>query len=103
MVLIAGTGSNALLQNPGAEGTERCGGWGHMIGDEGISGHARVRLLTRNMLNFEYLFVSGGAYSVSRRAIKLMFDEDDNFGSPPPHDLSKVRQLILDHFDVKDR
>jgi len=79
MVLIAGTGSNALLQNPGAEGTERCGGWGHMIGDE------------------------GSAYSVSRRAIKLMFDEDDNFGCPPPHDLSKVRQLILDHFDVKDR
>jgi len=77
VVLIAGTGSNALLIN--ADETEhRCGGWGHMMGDE------------------------GGAWWIAQKACKLWFDYQDNL-VVPPGSLAVVEYLILTHFDIKDR
>ena len=74
MVLISGTGSNCELVM--ADGTtRRCGGWGHMLGDE------------------------GSAYWISQRAIKYIFDHDDNM-KEAPHDPSLLRKLFFEHFGV---
>ncbi|XP_042240598.1 N-acetyl-D-glucosamine kinase-like isoform X2 [Homarus americanus] len=77
IVLISGTGSNALLLNPDGK-TFRCGGWGHMLGDE------------------------GGAYWIAARAVKILFDEDDNL-IDPPFCTAKLRNIVYSHFDLKDR
>jgi len=76
MVLIAGTGSNALLNNPDGT-TGRCGGWGHMLGDE------------------------GAAYYVAMRAVKMYLDSVDNM-IEPPHDITKVKNAILSYFNIED-
>jgi len=77
IVLIAGTGSNALLVNPDAS-VHRCGGWGHYLGDE------------------------GGAWWIAHKACKVYFDHVDNFNAAP-HDIHLVQELIFQHFDLKDR
>lgn len=77
MVIIAGTGSNAFLLNPSGR-TAQCGGWGHMLGDE------------------------GGAWWISHRAIKTIFDHEDNF-VPAPHKIDKIWELVRSHFGIKAR
>jgi len=77
MALIAGTGSNCQLVNPSGE-RFRCGGWGHVIGDE------------------------GGAYWISHYCIKKLFDAMDNL-IPTNLDTSHVHQIMCDYFNVTDQ
>jgi len=77
IVLIAGTGSNALLVNPDGS-VHRCGGWGHILGDE------------------------GSAWWIALTAVKLYMDHLDNFNSAP-HDINVVQEIIFNHFEIKDR
>lgn len=77
MVLIAGTGSNSFLRNADGE-TFNCGGWGHMLGDE------------------------GGAWWISHRMIKVVFDDMDNLAKAPA-DTSVGWSLIQKHFGVQTR
>lgn len=74
LVLIAGTGSNALLRNPDGR-TYNCGGWGHMLGDE------------------------GGAWWIAHRAIKCVFDHLDRL-ERCEHDVQPAWELIKEHFGV---
>ena len=77
VVLIAGTGSNSLLVNPdGSEG--RCGGWGHVLGDE------------------------GSAWWIAQKAMKFWFDEEDNL-IQPPYSSEKIAEAIKSYFGIKDR
>ena len=49
-MLISGTGSNCQMLTPNGQ-TFNCGGWGHMIGDEG-SGK-----FYRNQLTHDYYYL----------------------------------------------
>ena len=74
---FSGTGSNSLLVNP--DGSEaRCGGWGHVLGDE------------------------GSAWWIAQKAMKFWFDDEDNLIKPPfPSD--KIANAIKKYFGINDR
>ena len=74
IVIIAGTGSNVLLVNPDGS-TGRCGGWGHLIGDEGAAIH------------------------VAMRAVKTLIDHDDN-RVPAKADTAVLRSITYAHFGI---
>lgn len=74
IVIIAGTGSNVLLVNRDGS-TGRCGGWGHLIGDE------------------------GAAIFVAMKAVKTLIDHDDNKLAAKA-DVEPLRKLIYAHFGV---
>ena len=77
MALIAGTGSCCQLVNPSGE-RFRCGGWGHMMGDE------------------------GGAYWISHFCMKKLFDAMDNL-VPTTLDTTQVHRIMCDYFNVADQ
>ncbi|RVE41783.1 hypothetical protein evm_013569 [Chilo suppressalis] len=77
MVVIAGTGSNALLRTPDGE-QHGCGGWGYLLGDE------------------------GSAYWIAHRAVKAVFDDIDGL-NPSPHSIHSVWEVIREHFNADTR
>lgn len=77
IVLIAGTGSNCMLITPSGE-SYRCGGWGHLLGDE------------------------GSAYWITQKAIKIVFDHEDNL-KVSPYDITFVKEAMMKYFKISER
>ncbi|XP_071947126.1 N-acetyl-D-glucosamine kinase-like [Antedon mediterranea] len=77
LVLIAGTGSNCQLINPDGK-VSGCGGWGHMLGDE------------------------GSAFQVSMLGVKTVIDAEDNLRDPP-YDISYVKKLMQEFYNISNR
>lgn len=103
-MLISGTGSNCKLLNP--DGSQiGCGGWGHMMGDEGGGNHgdAPVNVLKlywpdRALYTDSLSYLS--AFWISHLAVKTVFDARDNLVAPP-HDITLVRKAMEEYFQVR--
>jgi len=77
VVLISGTGSNCLLVNPSGS-TANCGGWGHMMGDE------------------------GSAYWIAHTAIKAVFNHLDGYVISP-YSIKYLHEKMYEYFGITDR
>jgi len=76
VVLIAGTGSNCLLVNSDGESVN-CGGWGHILGDE------------------------GGAYWLVLQTLKTIYQDYDGFALAP-HSTKFLKKAMFEYFELKD-
>eukprot|EP00126_Sphaerothecum_destruens_P007177 Sdes_comp19727_c0_seq1m11690 len=79
VVLISGTGSNCRLVNPDSS-TFTCGGWGHLIGDE------------------------GSGFYIAMEAIKYVYHSMDNFQvASPIHGGSGLSSSRFDYTYLKEK
>lgn len=76
IVLISGTGSNCLLINPSGS-KYSCGGWGHVLGDE------------------------GSAFDIVKNTVKAINDTEQHF-NPSEHSIEIARNVIFHYFKVKN-
>lgn len=108
IVLISGTGSNCMLINPNGE-SYRCGGWGHLLGDEG-SGTCTLKavlvsIFTKHTVFMFILYVfiswffSPTAFWITQKAIKAVFDHEDNL-KVSQYDISFVKDAMFKYFKV---
>lgn len=76
VVLIAGTGSNCLLANPSGM-TVNCGGWGHILGDQ------------------------GSAYWIVLEALRCVYQDADGF-ERSPHKTCFLKKAMFEFFGMND-
>lgn len=98
--MISGTGSNCKLVNP--DGSQvGCGGWGHMMGDEG-SGNRGSIVYFSNIARATQAAVCRSGFWIAHLAVKTVFDARDNLVAPP-HDTTHVRKAMEEYFQVRTR
>lgn len=76
IVMISGTGSNCQYISKNYD--IRCGGWGHLLGEE------------------------ASAYWIAKTAMKYVFDDEDAY-KKSPHSSEPVRKKLFEHFGVVNR
>lgn len=100
IVLISGTGSNCKLVNP--DGSQvSCGGWGHMMGDEGSGNHGNiVSFLEKKIISTPETSFCPSGYWIAHLAVKIVFDAKDNLAAPP-RDITHAQKAMEEYFQVR--